>query len=90
MRLPGRSSADGVSCRELVESITAFLDGELEPRHRAAIVGHLAGCAGCVCALEQFQRTIGALGAISTDDVAVLDEMLRADLIEAFLTSRNS
>ena len=89
MRIFGRTSTrDDVSCRELVTAITAYLDDELEPARRTAVQRHLADCDGCAHVIDQFQRTIGAVGSISTDDVEALGDTVRAELMSAFRLSR--
>ncbi|HEY7483284.1 MAG TPA: zf-HC2 domain-containing protein [Streptosporangiaceae bacterium] len=51
-------------CDEFVELLTAYLDDALDPETTAAITRHLAGCPGCVPYLDQFLRTIKALGGL--------------------------
>ena len=41
-----------IACRDLVELITAYLDGALPPAMTASIDAHLVGCDGCTRALE--------------------------------------
>lgn len=36
-----------VSCREVIEQLWDYLDGELPPERMEAIAGHLAECAQC-------------------------------------------
>ncbi len=92
MRRFWRRTAPGeeMACRELVAAITTYLDGELDPPQRDSIRRHLAECTGCSRVIDQFQRTIGALGQLSTDDVQSLDPAVRAELIEAFRASRSA
>ena len=46
-----------VTCRELVELVTDYLDGALPPARRAEVVAHLEGCADCLRYLAQLQAT---------------------------------
>lgn len=89
MRFFGRrATGDDLSCRDLVTAITAYLDDELEQPRRASIQHHLAQCDGCGHVIDQFQRTIGAVGSLSADDVEALDDTVRAELMSAFRSSR--
>jgi anti-sigma factor RsiW len=51
-----------MSCRELVEVITEYLEGTLAAEDRAAFERHLSGCDGCTAYLDQMRQTIRALG----------------------------
>jgi len=48
----------GMSCRELVELVTAYFDGALPADVRAAFEAHLKDCADCAAYLEQMRITI--------------------------------
>jgi anti-sigma factor RsiW len=64
-----------VDCRDAVELVTAYLEGELDLDR---FVAHLAGCAGCRRYLDQIRRTIDALGSLPPDrlDGPVRDRLL--------------
>lgn len=70
-----------MDCRELVELVTAYLDGSLDPDTRERFDMHLLECDGCENYLQQFRATVNTLGAIREDDV---EPALRARLMEAF------
>jgi anti-sigma factor RsiW len=59
---------EDLSCQELVELVTDYLDGALAPAERARFDAHLADCTGCDRYLAQMRTTIaltrdsGALG----------------------------
>jgi len=64
-----------VTCRELVELVTDYLDGALPPERRAEVVKHLGDCADCLRYLAQLQTTRQVLAgaaspALSPDDRA--------------------
>jgi anti-sigma factor RsiW len=46
-----------LTCRELVELVTDYLDGALPPARHAEVVAHLADCADCLRYLAQLQTT---------------------------------
>lgn len=70
-----------LSCREMVELMTEYLDGALDPRRHARFERHLAGCPHCRTYLEQVRATIGAAGALREEDVP---EPVLAALLDAF------
>ena len=71
-------------CVEVVEAITAYLDGAVERSSDCRIDSHLAGCAGCSAALDQFRTTINLSGRLTAADVASVEPLLR-DRLEATL-----
>ncbi len=70
-----------MDCNELVELVTAYLDGALDAETRASFDEHLLDCDGCGNYLEQFRVTIATVGAIESED---LDPDYRGRLIETF------
>jgi anti-sigma factor RsiW len=58
-----------LACRDLVELVTAYLDGALPPAEAAAVDAHLAGCAGCRHYLDQIRVTVTALGRVPVQDL---------------------
>ena len=71
----------GMDCNELVELVTAYLDGALDAQTRARFEEHLRTCDGCDNYLEQFRVTIATVGAIESGQ---LDPDYRNRLIETF------
>jgi anti-sigma factor RsiW len=70
-----------VSCKELVEVITDYLEGRMAAADRARFEAHLEECPYCVTYLEQMRETIGALGELSEES---LDPDARDELLNAF------
>jgi anti-sigma factor RsiW len=70
-----------LSCRELVELVTDYLEGTLPADERDRFEEHIAGCSGCNTYLEQMRQTIEALGHLPEDGLTPAAE--RA-LLEAF------
>ncbi len=54
-----------LSCRELVELVTAYREGALPPDDRARFDAHLAICPPCVYYVEQLDLTVRAVGGLS-------------------------
>ena len=58
-----------VSCSEVVELVTDYLERAL-PAHEAEVFEqHLNFCEGCVWYVDQIRTTVGAVGRISEEDV---------------------
>lgn len=72
---------DDIACEQLVELVTDYLDGALDPDVAARFNEHLLECDGCVSYVEQFRSTIGTLGRVQSDQ---LDERFRARLVDTF------
>jgi len=74
-----------LDCNELVEVVTAYLDGSLDLETRARFDVHLLECDGCENYLQQFHVTVETLGLTPDDD---LDPAFRDRLLTAFRTWR--
>jgi anti-sigma factor RsiW len=72
---------DEMACRELVEVITDYLDGDLAPPDRRRFEAHLEECPYCVTYLAQIRETAAALGGLSAES---LSPETRSELVEAF------
>ncbi|KQY08415.1 anti-sigma factor [Mycobacterium sp. Root135] len=69
-----------MDCRDLVELVTAYLDGSLDPDTRARFDLHLLDCDGCDNYLQQFRVTVDTLGKTGDD----VDPAFRSRLMDAF------
>jgi anti-sigma factor RsiW len=74
-------STRGLNCNEVVELVTAYLDGALDDQTLARFEDHLQACEGCENYLQQFRATLAALGKIRDDE---LDPTFRDRLLTAF------
>ncbi|WP_173007849.1 anti-sigma factor [Mycolicibacterium sp. P1-18] len=74
-------STEPMDCRDLVELVTAYLEGSLDSETRARFDLHLLDCDGCEHYLQQFRVTVKTLGTIRDDD---LDPAFRSRLMETF------
>jgi MEDS: MEthanogen/methylotroph, DcmR Sensory domain/Putative zinc-finger len=61
-------ASTGMPCRELVELVTAYLDGALPTAERARCDEHLRTCAGCRAYLAQMELVVSALGELRRGD----------------------
>ncbi len=62
-------TADELTCKELVELVTDYLEGKLSPVMRARFEMHLSGCDGCTNYLSQMRQTLRALGTLTEDNI---------------------
>jgi anti-sigma factor RsiW len=77
----------GISCREVVELVTDYLDGALSPEELARMEAHLAACPRCVTYVEQI-RTTRRLAAAAEADLEQHPD--RDALLAAFRDVRRS
>jgi len=70
-----------ITCREVVEILNDYLEGELPEPERVRVEEHLAGCDGCTTILGEFRETIRLTGLLTVDHVS---EAQRTTLLEAF------
>jgi anti-sigma factor RsiW len=75
------SGAGEMTCRELVDVITEYLEGTLRVAERARFEEHLGDCRSCATYLDQMRATITALGELREESVSA---EARAELLEAF------
>ncbi|MEZ4671399.1 MAG: zf-HC2 domain-containing protein [Anaerolineae bacterium] len=68
-----------LTCIELVELITDYLEGSLDSTEKVRFETHLQGCEGCQNYLAQMQTTISLTGKITEDKIAptALEELLK-------------
>jgi anti-sigma factor RsiW len=74
-------SAPSQDCQDVVELVTDYLEGALDPDTRSRVREHLAGCEGCEIYVEQMRRTAAALGAAGPPP---LEASMRDRLLAAF------
>jgi anti-sigma factor RsiW len=73
--------AEQLSCQELVELVTDYLEGALPPDEHARFEAHAERCQGCGVYLEQMRVTIDLLGHLPA---AALPDGAEQELLEAF------
>lgn len=75
------------TCREVIDFLAAYLDGELPERVRSDFERHLTLCPECVHYLESYRETI-RLGREAHDGGGPAPEEVPEELILAILASR--
>jgi len=74
---------DGLTCQELVELVTDYLEGALPGAEVERFESHLAICPGCSTYVDQFRETIRLTGRLREDD---LEPAARETLLSQFRT----
>jgi anti-sigma factor RsiW len=70
-----------LTCKELVELVTEYIEGTLSSADRARFENHLALCPGCRTYLDQMRATIRTLGQLGEESVS---PEAKAELLRAF------
>lgn len=70
-----------MTCAELVELVSDYLEGELDEQTARRLEEHLALCPGCQTYVEQIQQVIRAAGRVGEED---LSPEARSGLLSAF------
>lgn len=68
-----------MTCKELVELVTEYLEGTLPKDTRQIMENHLSGCDGCTHYLEQMRQTIQLMGQVREENLTARqrDDLLR-------------
>jgi anti-sigma factor RsiW len=72
-----------MTCQELVELITEYLDGTLAPAEQLRFEAHVRTCSGCAAYIDQMRSTIRLLGKLSEESISA---EARHDLLATFQT----
>jgi anti-sigma factor RsiW len=75
------ATVEALSCQELVELVTAYLEGALSGEEHAAFEDHLASCGACRVYVEQMRTTIRLTGRLTPESIPADAER---ELLEAF------
>lgn len=69
-----------LSCPQVVDLLSDWLEGDLDARTAAAVRAHLAGCPGCTAYVGQLRAAVGVLGALPPPlpDAALCEELVQA------------
>lgn len=67
-----------LTCQELVELVTDYLEGALSPAEIQTLESHLSTCRSCGNYISQMRHTIELTGKLTEDDIAppARDELL--------------
>ena len=64
------SSHTPMTCQQIVEVITDYLDNRMAAEDRQRFEDHVAACDGCAAYLEQMRETIRLTGRLSEEELA--------------------
>ena len=84
MEMPPEALAP-MTCQELVELVTEYLEGALSDLDRTRFEEHIALCPMCQVHLEQLRVTMRELGSLREQDI---DPAVLAEMQERFRTWR--
>ena len=59
-----------LTCQEMVELVTDYLEGRLDDAARSRFEAHVAECDACTLYIEQMRQTIVALGHIPAESIS--------------------
>ena len=76
-----------MTCKELVELVTDYLEGKLQAVDMARFEEHIATCEGCTAYLDQMRRTIQVMSYIHEE---TLTSQQWQDLLEIFRDWKNN
>jgi anti-sigma factor RsiW len=62
-------SPDHITCREVVELVTDYLEGALSADETDLFEQHINFCEGCDWYVDQMRKTVATVGRISEDDI---------------------
>jgi anti-sigma factor RsiW len=73
-------SADHITCQELVELASDYLEGALSPDERDLFEQHVNFCEGCEWYLDELRRTVATGERLREDQLSdeVLDPLMAA------------
>ncbi|HSB39217.1 MAG TPA: zf-HC2 domain-containing protein [Gaiellaceae bacterium] len=62
--------SEDLTCQELVELVTEYIEGSLLPEDRDRFEQHVVLCDGCAYYLEQMRTTIDVSGSLTEEAIA--------------------
>jgi len=72
-----------VTCKEVVELVTDYIEGRLSEQQRLDVEAHLSLCDPCIVYIEQMRQTIKTLGHVPLES---LSDEAKTTLLDAFRT----
>ena len=77
-----------LSCQELVELVTDYLEGALAPADARRFDDHIALCGACTRYLEQIRETVRVTGTLTVDDLSPAAETALLDAFRGWVSTR--
>ena len=74
-------TARPLTCREVIDLLTDYVEDALPEQERRRVEAHLASCDGCTTYLEQVRETIRLTGMLTEEQIPDVE---RERLLDAF------
>lgn len=78
-----------MNCREFVEFLMDYMEGELSPEQRVTFLTHMDQCPPCITYLETYRETVRLEKCICDDPEGPVPDDVPEDLVAAILAARN-
>jgi anti-sigma factor RsiW len=79
-----------MNCREFVDFLMSYLDGELDAEAHRVFESHLDGCPPCLAYLEDYKKTVELGKCACKDGTGPVPEDAPDDLVAAILEARKA
>ncbi len=79
-----------ITCRELTEFLSRYVEDDLTPQERKAFDRHVGMCRGCKDYVDSYVRTIELEGAAFADPEAPLPQDVPEELVQGILAARRA
>lgn len=77
-----------MTCREFVEFIMAYLEGEASAAERETFDAHIGECPPCLAYLETYKKTIAMGRQVCADPDGPVPDDVPEELVQAVLAAR--
>ncbi len=81
------TNPNDMSCKELVELVTDYLERALSPADQRRFEEHIGKCDWCKLYIDQIRLTIKAVGKLTEDSI---EPHAKEELLAVFRTWKNS
>ena len=78
-----------MTCKEFIDFLSAYLDGELDPEIQQVFDQHLSVCPNCVIYMESFKSTIALLKEQGVEGDSTTPDDVPQPLLAAILAARS-
>ena len=82
--------AEDISCQELVELVTDYLEGALSPEDHARFEAHVGTCDGCGAYLAEMRETIRLVGGLEPAHISPEAERALREAFRGFFPPNGS
>ncbi len=78
-----------MTCKEFIDFLSAYLDGELDPEIQQVFDQHLSVCPNCVIYMETYKSTISLLKEQGIEADSTIPDDVPQSLLDAILAARS-